>query len=185
MTTTTPHDVDPTGDLILVVGPTDNSQSIRVCSQVLKLASSVFAAMLSPRFAEGQAAGHKDWTISLPEDDAEAMLAICRALHFIDTASENIAFTLIEKVASLCDKYDLAVALRGWSELALKVEMASMRNDEIGCARFLSVSQMPGCHEAFWMASRRLLYHCSAQPLFSEAYGDYESVANARNLISK
>ena len=113
MTDTTLHDVDPAGDLILLVGPRDTCQLVRVCSKILSLASPDFAALLSPRFAEGQGSGQEDWTVSLPDDDAEAMLVICRTIHFVDTASESPPFSLIAKVASLCDKYDLAVALHG------------------------------------------------------------------------
>ena len=48
LTVTSPeiYDVDPSGDIILIVGPSDNEMRIQVSSKVLMLASPVLNAML-------------------------------------------------------------------------------------------------------------------------------------------
>jgi hypothetical protein len=79
-------DADPVGDLNLKLGSGEGTEYIRVSSKVLTLSSSVFAAMLSPRFSEGRALATlstgSTTTISLPDDDVEAILWLCEALHF-------------------------------------------------------------------------------------------------------
>ncbi len=54
------HDIDPAGDLVLQIGSCEDQKSIRLHSEVLNLASPVFAAILSTRFTEGQALANDD-----------------------------------------------------------------------------------------------------------------------------
>lgn len=93
MTGKYPDNVEPTGDLLLLVGSEGCEQKlIRVSSKVLSLASRVFATMLGPRFAEchplsdqkSSKIGGKPTlplTIALPEDDPELMSWFCNAIH--------------------------------------------------------------------------------------------------------
>ena len=101
--------------------------TITVCSKVLRRASPVFKAMLGRCFAEGKAlrdpapTTHGIPTINLPEDDPEAMVQLCRALHLTMDINENaVTFEQCIKLASLCDEYDMAVALGSWSEVWMK-----------------------------------------------------------------
>ncbi len=83
MASTTPStthsqvDVDPEGDLMLLVG-SQIQQSIRVFFKVLSLASAVFATLLSPRFAEGRALADMGSStiliVPLPEDNRATMV---------------------------------------------------------------------------------------------------------------
>lgn len=113
--------VDPHGDVLLLLGPSKNV-FLRVSSKALSLASPVFAALFSPRFSEGQplSSSTEVRRVPLPEDDPEAMTQICYAIHFYATVPRTISMSLLEGIASLCDKYDLAVALAAWSELWLR-----------------------------------------------------------------
>ena len=52
----TQEDITPDGDIILIVGQ-DPKTKLRVSSACLVASSPVFAAMLGPRFREGQATG--------------------------------------------------------------------------------------------------------------------------------
>ena len=119
------NDCDPAGDLVLKLGSSDEVTLIRVQSRVLSLASPVFAAMLSPRFAEGKAledsAGMaKSLTaIDLPDDDPRAMGFICRLLHFKEDADRPTSyqpFTMM-RLAEICDKYDMSRALSPWTNV--------------------------------------------------------------------
>ncbi|KAL6715639.1 hypothetical protein ACLMJK_006600 [Lecanora helva] len=174
------NDADPTGDLLLLVGPSvglnpSQNGSIRVSSKVLSLASPVFATMMSPKFAEGQNAGKNDWTISPPDDDPEAMSVICSVIHFVDVASE-VSFSILEKIATICDKYDFAKAIKGWSESALqpwKYTLGTDRNEYDECVQLLGISYLLGNHELFWVASRNLMFSHTVPTMSAEK--QYES----------
>ena len=153
------NDIDPAGDLVLLVGSKEEQTSIRVSSKVLSLASPVFAAMLSPRFAEGQKPSEKDWTVSLPYDDPEALSVVCRVIHFVKITSDEVSLSLLEEVASVCDKYDLAWATRSWSETALQGWKYRLEKEDTQCIPLLGISYNLGIHEVFWMASRNLMFH--------------------------
>lgn len=119
---TAQRDVDPAGDLTLLVGPEDGQKTmIRVSSKALTLASPFFAALVSPKFAGGLALASNTITSAtrstpLPEDDPEAMKWFCRALHHKLNANEQEASRgLCHKLGITCDKYDASVAMSGWS----------------------------------------------------------------------
>lgn len=152
-----PLDIDPAGDLALSVGSEEQKKSMRVSSKTLSLASPVLAAMLDPRFAEGQESGHKDWTVSLPDDDQEAMSYICLALHYQQDFNRVVSPSLLEKVAVLSDKYDFTLALRGSSELALQTSMIDVREPKT-YTMLLNVSYALDGHQAFWKSTYWLLF---------------------------
>ena len=117
---TAQRDMDPAGDLTLLVGPEDCQKAmIRVLSKALTLASPVFAALVSPNFAEGRALASNTITgattsIPLPEDDPEAKRWFCRALHHKLNANEQeMSRGFCHKLAIICDKYDASVAMSG------------------------------------------------------------------------
>ncbi|KAF2487559.1 hypothetical protein BDY17DRAFT_289194 [Neohortaea acidophila] len=75
--------LDEQGDVVLIVG-SPATHKITVSSVMLALASPVFKAMLgSSKFREGQGARSalEPMEVFLLEDDAEAMLNICRLLY--------------------------------------------------------------------------------------------------------
>lgn len=160
-------DCDPAGDVVLKLGSGDEATLIRVQSRVLSLASPVFAAMLSPRFVEGQALekskGMADstTTIDLPDDDPGAMNFICRILHFMEDAAQqtyHLPF-IISRVAEICEKYDMSRALSPWSNIWLND--GPTINFELGwpCDRF-ERAWLPyalGHHASFWDITRYLV----------------------------
>lgn len=152
---TQPKDVDPEGDVTLVVG----DQQIRASSKVLALASPVFATMLGPYFAEGQA---KNPSITLPEDDVEAVTWLCKALHFKLSANERlISFRLGRTLATLCDKYDTSVAISNWSAMWMQNWKGSV-DGNISYAALLHMSYAFGHHKAFWCTSRDVMQYYTA-----------------------
>ena len=86
-------DADPAGDLNLKLDSGEDTIYIRTSFKVLSLASSVFAAMLSPRFSEGRAlaasSAGSTATIALPDDDPEVVAWLCDALHFQKYVTEE------------------------------------------------------------------------------------------------
>jgi hypothetical protein len=92
----------------------DTCRPLRVSSVFLAHASPVFKAMLGPHFSESNTlAASSGVEIPLPDDDPDAMEAICLALHMRngDTPAIMTVHDLIE-VLKLCDKYDVFVATR-------------------------------------------------------------------------
>ncbi|KAJ9615083.1 hypothetical protein H2200_001157 [Cladophialophora chaetospira] len=89
---------------------------IRVSSKLMTMCSSFFKAMLTGRFREGQIAlsATDPPTIDLPEDDPDAVLALCQVLHYKEESYEAQSFPHILKVALLSDKYDCGRAVKPW-----------------------------------------------------------------------
>ena len=108
-------DLDPDGDLILVVDG-QNAERFLVSSKILSLASPVFSKMLGPNFREGtQMADSTCPTISLHDDDPLAMITMLGAFHYkerdpeIPMTAEELAVLAIH-----CDKYDCVKTVKPW-----------------------------------------------------------------------
>ncbi|KAK4891395.1 hypothetical protein LTR27_010049 [Elasticomyces elasticus] len=93
------------GDVVLTIC-TPPTTKLRVSSDILTGASTVFAAMLGPHFREGQTRRNSvlPAQISLPDDDAGAMSDLCSLLHGQPTP-ELVGRVPVERV------YRLAVAV--------------------------------------------------------------------------
>ena len=95
--------IDPDGDIYLEL----TQAELRVSSKVLRLASSVWKAMLSPRFKEGTTLKEDGFCrISLPDDNSDAMTLLCQILHHQPFDEKNHNEELFGQVAVLADKYD-------------------------------------------------------------------------------
>ncbi|KAJ0325996.1 hypothetical protein Brms1b_000213 [Colletotrichum noveboracense] len=104
-------DVAADGDIIMIVGP--DKRKFRVHSVMLKSASKVFKAMLSPNFAEGRRlrnnGHHGDITkIELPEDNDGGMSAIFHLLlHRVEKLPDPMPAAVFYQLGIAADKYDL------------------------------------------------------------------------------
>ena len=109
-------DLDPYGDVIFVLKDVE----IKMSSKALSLASPVFKALLRPTFSEGQALRDgKTARIEFPDDDTEAMKAICKCAHFQPEDPSNVTEKWLVNLAMLVDKYDCLGATRCFGALAL------------------------------------------------------------------
>lgn len=155
-------DADPAGDLVLVVGPSNNQRSIRASSKVLSLASPVLAAMFSPqRFSEGTKLSTSDPPeICLPDDDPEAVTAFCNVVHFREYSGQQRPPSLnqLVSIAVLCDKYDAGLALNYRSELWLHHLSVSEASRDY--RNLLALAYAFNNQEHFWISSRNAMqYH--------------------------
>lgn len=172
------NDCDPTGDIVLKLGSKDEATLIRVHSKVLSLASPVFAAMLSPRFAEGKALEKNKrtvdspTTIDLPDDDPEAMSLICRILHFKEEAARRICYPvlIIRNLADICEKYDMSRALGPWSNIWMNDGRTNSPQPEGLDAQFdrAWVSYALRYHESFWKCTQHIIRHTTLAELNTE-----------------
>jgi hypothetical protein len=106
------------GDVVFVVG--EEKRQLRVHSLFLRTVSSVFNALLGPRYSEGiNLSSDTPKSIPLPEDDPETMEIIFNIVHFrTDTFSDQLEPEALIRLAIAIDKYDMVQALkvytRGW-----------------------------------------------------------------------
>ena len=105
-------EIDAAGDLWLEM----DSRKLLVSSKILSLASPVFNAMLNSKFREGQNATSGPRTITLPDDDVDAMTVVCHALHHMThRVPVHLISTKLNTLAILCDKYGCVQAMKPWS----------------------------------------------------------------------
>lgn len=69
--------------------------------------------MLSPHFKEGSTlSAQSKVSIPLPEDDPDAMVILCKALHMrFDMRAEEISAETLLKIGVVADKYDCSLGL--------------------------------------------------------------------------
>ncbi|PLN78367.1 hypothetical protein BDW42DRAFT_175095 [Aspergillus taichungensis] len=110
--------IDPNGDVILLVAGLESTARFLVSSKILSMASPMLAKLFSPKFSEGaqMASCTSCPTITLHEDDSAAMRTIISILHY-QGPPQGDAMTA-EDFATLavhCDKYDCIRALLPWT----------------------------------------------------------------------
>ncbi|KAL3587778.1 hypothetical protein FPOAC2_13677 [Fusarium poae] len=83
--TNTVVEIDPDGDLLLIVGPEETK--LRVRSMLLMAASKPFSVMFGPNWKEGHDMRDRDgpFELSLPDDNAAALKIICSIIHYRNT----------------------------------------------------------------------------------------------------
>ena len=153
-------DVDPAGDLVLVIGSGEIQRCVRASSKVLSLASPVLAAMFCPgRFLEGAALSSSNPPrIHLPEDDPDTVTTFCHLVHFREYHGKQPgpSFDQIMNMALFCDKYDAGLAFNPWSQIWLQPSGSETLRDH---ANLLAMAYAFDNQESFWISSRsRILY---------------------------
>lgn len=150
--------VSPNADITLVVGP--NKKQIRVQSVFLTETSKPFAAMLS-----GTLKDPNTKVIELPDDNADAMVQICIALHrHYNELSTNPPPATVLEFAIIADKYLLletlsCVARRYWlsAQAVGKPFHAVQRHGLIGMLQYATAAWIFDDADAFWSHTRGLI----------------------------
>ena len=108
-------DLDPNGDLILVVEG-QNAKRFLVSSKILSLASPVFSKMINSNFREGtQMKENNCPMISLHEDDSHAMMTMLGVFHYKEPDPEvPMTAKQLADLAIHCDKYDCVKTIKPW-----------------------------------------------------------------------
>ncbi|KAF7192363.1 hypothetical protein HII31_06395 [Pseudocercospora fuligena] len=108
--------IDPSGDIILVVGTNEAQKKLRASSERLSNNSPVFKALLGPDYNEGSKARTSDRPVevALPDDDADSMRLVCILTHCTDISDEdtNLSVDRLLAFAIVVDKYHISAALR-------------------------------------------------------------------------
>jgi hypothetical protein len=111
-------EIDEDEDVHMEVQLAAGHKLVRVSSKILIVASPIFKKMLSSKFREGinQLQSSEMPPAPLPEDHGEAIIVICRAVHYrTEEIPEILPMDTLVDAAVFCDKYDMSRALRTWS----------------------------------------------------------------------
>ena len=110
---------------------TDTPANLLVSSKVLSLASPVFAALLGPKFLEGNHIRRGDSPIiELHDDDPAAITLICNILHYrYDSVPTQLEAEQLRQIAILCDKYDCSKSFQPWTEKWLNSSRGAQFSD--------------------------------------------------------
>ncbi|EME76882.1 uncharacterized protein MYCFIDRAFT_83981 [Pseudocercospora fijiensis CIRAD86] len=164
------YDIVDEGDIILQV---QDSIELRVYSQVLRLNSSVFRAMLGKDWAEGKAliganAG-TPFCLELPDDDPEAMKLLCLVLHNRDYLSALPSPSAFLKYAEVVDKYNCAMAATLFSNVCLQhfQNMGPARIDLRGYAQILLATIRLDTASRFAFFAHVLMFHWNISDLLN------------------
>jgi len=107
--------VDPAGDLNLLVKHHGQDKIFQVSSKVMSLASPVWRTMLDPSgpFREAKP---DIGEIAFPEDDAEALLIVLLAAHlcYQEVPQSGVGYKQLLEICIVCDKYDCIQLMRPW-----------------------------------------------------------------------
>ncbi len=107
-------EVDPAGDLRLLVQHGEQQIIFQVSSKAMSLASPVWRTMLEPAgpFKESQSDSGE---IAFPDDDSEALLILLLACHLrFQDIPQELWYEQFLNVCILCDKYDCIALIRPW-----------------------------------------------------------------------
>ena len=116
-------ELDPHGDVILIVPSATGLARFHINSSVLCLGSPVFRAMfgVDSRFREREALVKREGNnlppleISLEDDDPNALAVVLRVLHLQNNwAPKSLQPEKLYQIAVLCDKYDVQDSLDYW-----------------------------------------------------------------------
>ncbi|KAF8243181.1 hypothetical protein K440DRAFT_664302 [Wilcoxina mikolae CBS 423.85] len=117
-------ELSPRADMIVALYQQDgNSIKYAVESNILRLASPVFRAMLGENFKEGAelvSSRNELYTLELPDDDAKAMYTLLCILHHISQqVPTKMPHSELLHIAITSEKYDCYEALFPWIQLWL------------------------------------------------------------------
>ena len=152
--------VDQHGDLELVVGTGEESRTFRVSTNVMRLTSPVWRAMLSTEYNFIEAS-NTSRVITFPEDDVASVFIVLLAGHlrFLEMPRRIDKETLMD-VCVLCDKYDCITVLRPWLPDWVSHVLNSFDKREF-LSGWAMIAWVTGQNELFKTATNELVMSCN------------------------
>ncbi|KAJ3547296.1 hypothetical protein NM208_g1585 [Fusarium decemcellulare] len=148
------------GDVILIAGP--QKKMLRVHSQCLCAASSVFDTWLRPRWRKGEMSSEDPLGVELSKDDADAIRLVCLVVHHrYDEIPENLTPEELLQVAIVVEKYLLTTAFRYVRARWFKTQN-NFDDILVGNGYMLAAAYLLGDAEAFAAHSHALVLNINA-----------------------
>ena len=172
--------IHQSGNLDLIVGDKSlpTCKRLRVWTGILQFTSKVFAAMISPTYAEGQQSFSpgSPGVIELAHDDPSAMMHLCQILHmnFSQNLLEHISSSDILKMYVVADKYDCTSAVGP----ALSCRLQHLAGDNCGYTSDFELLA------ASWLLQNERCFRCVSKKLITEySKPVVESIRNIESEI--
>lgn len=138
---------DPAGDVLLVLTKNNTSRpkqkiEATVSSRHLTLASDVFRAMFNGNFRERISPGGGIKRVSLPDDDADAMVILLNIIHGLSRkVPKTIGLRTFVAIAILVDKYQLLETIDVYADRWFPTLWASAEyQTPVGLAKWIFLS---------------------------------------------
>lgn len=158
-------DIDNDGDLRFEVGQDTEStkRTLIVCSKAVTRASRLFRTMLFGGFAESKQNAKSDWTIALPEDNADAFTTLMHIVHAnFAMVPAFISRDQLYEITILTDKYRMTEALRPWANAWVSPFITSYLPSTPGDEKLIWIAWELGHTKLFQNTLTFLLLNASA-----------------------
>lgn len=147
--------VDPAGDLRVLVQHGEQQISFQVSSKAMSLASPVWRTMLDPDGPFKESRPDKG-EVAFHDDNAEALLILLLAAHLrFQDVPQELWFEQLRSVCIACDKYDCIGLVRPWISRwqAREIHLAGLEVYD----QWLFVAWTTGDEETFERVARRFV----------------------------
>ena len=163
----------PEGDLVLQVGDPVKRNLLRVHSGSLRMASPVFRGMLGGNFIEGSTQYTAEDPLCLTEDNARAMLDLCKLIHHQYAMHDPLSVYRFPKLVILADKYQCLSIVRPWFLAAVTQHFTSSITegwDEVDALGFgwgdaMCIAYALEDAQLFWRISRSAIVRYDTESL--------------------
>lgn len=157
--------VDSEGDLRFEVGQETEgtTRTLIVCSKAVARASMLFRTMLFGGFAAGKRTATSEWTIALPEDNAEAFTTLMHMVHAnFKMVPATVTRDQLYEITILTDKYSMTEVLRPWANAWVSPFVAPYVPSAAGDERLIWIAWELGHRKLFKDTLTFLLLNASA-----------------------
>ena len=150
--------IDSNGDLTLAVHQGDDAKTFRVSSQVMRLASPVWRAMLDPERGFKEALTRNE-PITLHDDNIEAVFLVLLMSHLrFQHIPGTLGFKQMVNLCMVCDKYDCVSILRPWLSRWISPLLAHV--NQVGYEDWVVIAWVVGDTETFKRVTDQLILTC-------------------------
>ena len=168
--------VDEEGDVILVLETAD----IKISSSVLAKISPVFRAMFGPGFYEGtQLSTSSPGSVTLPDDDTESMIAICKVAYLQHAAKfELLEPKFLFEITKVADKYECLSTI--YLPMRLCLAASFERNKKKAYCAYLLFPTIKFEMQSLACNVLKFMVFCSASSLLASPSSDGTGVRHFR-----
>ncbi|KAK4210510.1 hypothetical protein QBC37DRAFT_428698 [Rhypophila decipiens] len=169
---TTKVEIDPNGDLTLVIGrkpaqesvlaPGSTIREFLVDSRAVSRGSPVLKRMLNGPFMESKPSDNTEWRVSLPDDIPEAAKVLFDIAHSrfeaVDSLTPSVAY--LHAILVFSEKYDMTALLRPWAKSWLPLQRINTWTGFTEFAQLVGITWELGAKDSLDLLVKRMLVEC-------------------------